>query len=113
MALANGIYKTDLPETDQSNVAFSDIGHASMQFYFAGFKKGQLKILAHDQSLGGGESKSLELVKVPLEMAFADAGLTFENVHMVEVVGSGSHVPAMIKVLTELFKKPRHTNECK
>ena len=47
MALANFIYKTDLPETDQLNVAFFDIGHASMQFCFAGFKKGQLKILAH------------------------------------------------------------------
>ena len=53
-------------------------------------------------------------MKEPLEMAFADAGLTFENVHMVEVVGSGSRVLAMIKVLTELFKRePRHTNECK
>ncbi|KAM7254585.1 hypothetical protein ACFE04_003965 [Oxalis oulophora] len=54
-ALAYGIYKTDLPETDQLNVAFVDIGHASMQVCIAGFKKGQLKILAHafDRSLGG------------------------------------------------------------
>ena len=30
-ALAYGIYKTDLPENEQLNVAFIDIGHASMQ----------------------------------------------------------------------------------
>ncbi|KAF9619138.1 hypothetical protein IFM89_005152 [Coptis chinensis] len=30
-ALAYGIYKTDLPENDQVNVAFGDVGHASMQ----------------------------------------------------------------------------------
>ncbi|KAJ0977863.1 hypothetical protein J5N97_013337 [Dioscorea zingiberensis] len=54
-ALAYGIYKTDLPENDQINVAFIDIGHADMQVCVAGFKKGQLKILSHayDRSLGG------------------------------------------------------------
>lgn len=30
-ALAYGIYKTDLSETDPTNVAFVDIGHTSMQ----------------------------------------------------------------------------------
>ena len=58
----------------------------------------------------------LERVKQPLEKALADAGLTIENVHMVEVVGSGSCVPAIIKILTEFFKKdPRHSmnaSEC-
>ncbi|KAK4590593.1 hypothetical protein RGQ29_020948 [Quercus rubra] len=191
-ALAYGIYKTDLPETDQLNVAFVDIGHASMQVCIAGFKKGQLKILAHsyDRSLGGRDFDEalfqhfaakfkeqykidvfqnaraclrlraaceklkkmlsanpeaplnieclmdekdvrgfikrdefeqisipiLERVKQPLEKALADAGLTIENVHMVEVVGSGSCVPAIIKILTEFFKKdPRHSmnaSEC-
>lgn len=191
-ALAYGIYKTDLPETDQLNVAFVDIGHASMQVCIAGFKKGQLKILAHsyDRSLGGRDFDEalfhhfaakfkeqykidvyqnaraclrlraaceklkkmlsanpeaplnieclmdekdvrgfikrdefeqisipiLERVKQPLEKALADAGLTIENVHMVEVVGSGSRVPAIIKILTEFFKKdPRRTmnaSEC-
>nr|GEZ90055.1 heat shock 70 kDa protein 15-like [Tanacetum cinerariifolium] len=39
----------------QLNVAFVDIGHASMQVCIAGFKKGQLKVLAHsfDRCLGG------------------------------------------------------------
>ncbi|XP_010521527.1 PREDICTED: heat shock 70 kDa protein 15 [Tarenaya hassleriana] len=191
-ALAYGIYKTDLPENDQLNVAFIDIGHASLQICIAGFKKGQLKVLSHafDRSLGGRDFDEvlfhhfaakfkeeykidvfqnaraclrlraaceklkkvlsanpeaplnieclmdekdvrgfikreefeqisipiLERVKRPLENALADAGLTVENVHMVEVVGSGSRVPAIIKILTEFFgKEPRRTmnaSEC-
>ncbi|KAK7255340.1 hypothetical protein RIF29_28747 [Crotalaria pallida] len=191
-ALAYGIYKTDLHETDQLNVAFVDIGHASMQVCIAGFKKGQLKILAHsyDRSLGGRDFDEvlfhhfaakfkeeykidvfqnaraclrlraaceklkkvlsanpeaplnieclmdekdvrsfikrddfeqlslpiLERVKGPLEKALAEAGLTVDNVHMVEVVGSGSRVPAINKILTEFFgKEPRRTmnaSEC-
>ncbi|XP_029130578.1 heat shock 70 kDa protein 15 [Cajanus cajan] len=191
-ALAYGIYKTDLPENDQLNVAFVDIGHASMQVCVAGYKKGQLKVLAHsyDRSLGGRDFDEvlfnhfaakfkeeykidvfqnaracirlraaceklkkvlsanpeaplnieclmdekdvrgfikrdefeqlslpiLERVKGPLEKALAEAGLTVEDVHMVEVVGSGSRVPAINKILTEFFKKePRRTmnaSEC-
>ncbi|KAG4125011.1 hypothetical protein ERO13_D10G071500v2 [Gossypium hirsutum] len=191
-ALAYGIYKTDLPENDQLNVAFVDIGHASMQVCIAGFKKGQLTILAHsfDRSLGGRDfdevlfqhfaakfkeeykidvlqnarasirlrtaceklkkilsanpeaplnieclmdekdvrgfikreefeqisAPILRRVKRPLEKALADAGLAVENVHMVEVVGSASRVPAMLKILTEFFgKEPRRTmnaSEC-
>ncbi|KAL0354703.1 UNVERIFIED_CONTAM: Heat shock protein 14 [Sesamum radiatum] len=191
-ALAYGIYKTDLPENEAMNVAFVDVGHASMQVCIAAFKKGQLKILAHsfDRSLGGrdfdevlfqhfaakfkdeykidvyqnaraclrlragceklkkvlsanpeaplnveclmdekdvrGHIKRdefeqisvpiLERVKRPLEKALAEAGLTIENIHSVEVVGSGSRVPAIIKILTEFFgKEPRRTmnaSEC-
>lgn len=191
-ALAYGIYKTDLPENDQLNVAFVDVGHASMQVCIAGFKKGQLKVLSHthDRSLGGRDfdealfkhfaakfkeeykidvyqnaracirlrvaceklkkvlsanpeapmnieclmdekdvrgsikrdefeqisAPILERVKGPLEKALAEAGLTTENVHFVEVVGSGSRVPAIIKILTEFFgKEPRRTmnaSEC-
>ncbi|XP_050232844.1 heat shock 70 kDa protein 15-like isoform X2 [Mercurialis annua] len=191
-ALAYGIYKTDLPETDPLNVAFVDIGHASMQVCIAGFKKGQLKVLAHsfDQSLGGRdfdeglfqhfaakfkdeykidvlksaraclrlraacekmkkvlsanaeaplnieclmEEKDvrgyikrdefeqisipiLERVKKPLEKALQDAQLAIDNIHMVELVGSGSRVPAIINILTEFFgKEPRLTmnaSEC-
>ncbi|XP_006643833.1 heat shock 70 kDa protein 15-like isoform X2 [Oryza brachyantha] len=191
-ALAYGIYKTDLPESDQLNVAFVDVGHASMQVCIAGYKKGQLKVLSHayDRSLGGRDfdevlfkyfaakfkdeykidvyqnaractrlrvaceklkkvlsanpeapmnieclmdekdvrgfikrdefeqisAPILERVKGPLEKALAEAGLTTENVHFVEVVGSGSRVPAIIKILTEFFgKEPRRTmnaSEC-
>ncbi|GFP88873.1 heat shock 70 kDa protein 15 [Phtheirospermum japonicum] len=191
-ALAYGIYKTDLPESEAMNVAFVDVGHASLQVCIAAFKKGQLKILAHsfDRSLGGRDFDEalfqhfaakfkdeykidvyqnakaclrlragceklkkvlsanpeaplnieclmddkdvrgfikrdefeeisipiLERVKKPLEKALAEAGLTTENIHSVEVVGSGSRVPAIIKILTEFFgKEPRRTmnaSEC-
>ncbi|KAJ1685412.1 hypothetical protein LUZ63_016802 [Rhynchospora breviuscula] len=191
-ALAYGIYKTDLPENDQLNVAFVDVGHASMQVCIAGFKKGQLKILSHsyDSSLGGRDfdevlfryfaakfkeeykidvyqnaracirlrtaceklkkvlsanpeaplsieclmdekdvrgfikreefeklsAPILERVKGPLEKALSEAMLTVDMVHFVEVVGSGSRVPAIIKILTEFFgKEPRRTmnaSEC-
>ncbi|KAL0915460.1 hypothetical protein M5K25_015878 [Dendrobium thyrsiflorum] len=191
-ALAYGIYKTDLPENDQLNVAFIDVGHASMQVCIAGFKKGQLKILAHsyDRSLGGRDFDDvlfnyfavkfkaeykidvyqnaracirlraaceklkkmlsanpeaplnieclmdekdvrgfikreefeqisvliLERVKRPLVNALQEAGLTVENIHSVEVVGSGSRVPAIIRILTDFFgKEPRRTmnaSEC-
>lgn len=191
-ALAYGIYKTDLPENDQLNVAFVDIGHASLQVCIAGFKKGQLKILGHsfDRSLGGRDfdevlfqhfaakfkeeykidvsqnaraslrlrvaceklkkvlsanpeaplnieclmeekdvrgfikrdefeqisAPILERVKRPLEKALAETGLSVEDVHMVEVVGSASRIPAIIKILTEFFgKEPRRTmnaSEC-
>ncbi|KAL6608315.1 hypothetical protein ACP70R_041378 [Stipagrostis hirtigluma subsp. patula] len=191
-ALAYGIYKTDLPENDQLNVAFVDVGHASMQVSIVGYKKGQLKMLSHayDRSLGGRDfdealfkhfaakfkeeykidvyqnaraclrlrvaceklkkvlsanpeaplnieclmdekdvrgfikrdefeqisAPVLERVKGPLEKALVEAGLTTENVHFVEVVGSGSRVPAIIKIITEFFgKEPRRTmnaSEC-
>ncbi|KAK1362947.1 Heat shock 70 kDa protein 14 [Heracleum sosnowskyi] len=191
-ALAYGIYKTDLPENDQLNVAFVDIGHASMQVCVAGLKKGQLKILAHafDRSLGGRDFDEvlfqhfvekfkteykidvnqnaraclrlratceklkkvlsanpeaplnieclmdekdvrgfirrdefeqisipiLERVKKPLEKALSEAGLTVDNIYAVEVVGSGSRVPAIMRILTEFFgKEPRRTmnaSEC-
>ncbi|KAL9238640.1 hypothetical protein vseg_013036 [Gypsophila vaccaria] len=58
----------------------------------------------------------LERVKKPLEKALAEAGLTNEQIHTVEVVGSGSRVPAIIKIMTDFFgKEPRRTmnaSEC-
>jgi heat shock 70kDa protein 4 len=191
-ALTYGIYRTDLPENDQLNVAFVDVGHASIQVSIVGYKKGQLKMLFHayDCSLGGRDfdealfkhfaakfkeeykidvnqnaraclrlrvaceklkkmhsanpeallnieclmddkdvrgfiereefehisSPVLKRVKGPLEKALSEAGLTAENVHFVEVVGSGSRVPAIIKIITEFFgKEPRRTmnaSEC-
>ena len=58
----------------------------------------------------------LERVKAPLEKALAEAGLTPEKIHSVEVGGSGSRVPAIFRILTEFFRKePRRTmnaSEC-
>uniref|UniRef100_A0A0C9S4G3 TSA: Wollemia nobilis Ref_Wollemi_Transcript_13942_3262 transcribed RNA sequence n=1 Tax=Wollemia nobilis TaxID=56998 RepID=A0A0C9S4G3_9CONI len=191
-ALAYGIYKTDLPETDPLNVVFVDVGHASMQVCVAAFKKGELKVLAHtwDRSLGGRDFDEvlfrhfselfkqqyhidvpsnarasqrlrtaceklkkvlsanavaplnieclmdekdvrgimkrdefeqlavpiLQRVKGPCERALSEAGLTPDKVFAVEVVGSGSRVPSVLKILTEFFgKEPRRTmnaSEC-
>ncbi|KNA11575.1 hypothetical protein SOVF_133880 [Spinacia oleracea] len=58
----------------------------------------------------------LERVKKPLEKALADAGLSVENIHAVELVGSASRIPSVLKILTEFFgKDPRRTmnaSEC-
>lgn len=191
-ALAYGIYKTDLPDNEPLNIAFVDVGHASLQVCIAAFKKGQLKVLAHsfDRSLGGRDFDEvlfhhfaskfkdeykidvhqnakaclrlraaveklkkvlsanpesplnieclmdekdvrgfikreefeqisipiLERVKKPLEKALSDTGLSVGDISAVEVIGSGSRVPAIIKILTEFFgKEPRRTmnaSEC-
>ncbi|KAL3152123.1 hypothetical protein ABBQ32_001221 [Trebouxia sp. C0010 RCD-2024] len=54
-ALAYGIYKTDLPETEPSVVAFVDIGYSALQVSIVAFTKGKLQVLAHawDRNLGG------------------------------------------------------------
>lgn len=54
-ALAYGIYKTDLPESEPVHVAFVDMGHSSLQVSVVAFKKGQLRVLTHtwDRDLGG------------------------------------------------------------
>ncbi|KAK8546876.1 hypothetical protein V6N13_093915 [Hibiscus sabdariffa] len=167
-ALAYGIYKTDLPENDQLNVAFVDIGHASMQVCIVGFKRGNsrywliqeykidviqnakpsirlraaceklkkvlsanpevplnIECLMDEKDVKGFIKREefeqisapiLQRVKRPLEKALADAKLAVEDVHTVEVVGSASRVPAMLKILTEFFgKEPRRTmnsSEC-
>lgn len=58
----------------------------------------------------------LERVKGPCERALFDAGITADKIHSVEVVGSGSRVPSIMKILTEFFgKEPRRTmnaSEC-
>ena len=55
-------------------------------------------------------------MKKPLEKALADDELTIENIHSVEVDGSGSRVPAMIKILTEFFgmelRRTMNASEC-
>ena len=191
-ALAYGIYKTDLSDTEPINVVFVDVGHASMQVCIAAFKKGQLKILGHafERSLGGrdfdevlfdhfaakfkeeykmdvpssaraslrlraGCEKAkkilsanpiaplnieclmdekdvkgvikrdefeelakgiLEKVRGPCERALASSKLSTDKIYAVEVVGSGSRVPAILKILSSVFgKEPSRTlnaSEC-
>ena len=52
-----GLFKQDLPAPEEKprNVAFVDMGHASLQVSIAAFNKGKMKVLstASDSSLGG------------------------------------------------------------
>eukprot|EP00252_Welwitschia_mirabilis_P014823 TRINITY_DN32865_c0_g1_i1.p1 TRINITY_DN32865_c0_g1~~TRINITY_DN32865_c0_g1_i1.p1 ORF type:complete len:858 (-),score=185.61 TRINITY_DN32865_c0_g1_i1:424-2997(-) len=58
----------------------------------------------------------LERVKSPCLQALQESGLSVEKIHAVEVVGSSSRIPAILKILTETFgKEPRRTmnaSEC-
>ena len=58
----------------------------------------------------------LERVKGPCQKALAESGLTLDQIATVELVGSGSRVPAIVKILTSFFgKEPRRTmnaSEC-
>ncbi|XP_041028310.1 heat shock 70 kDa protein 16-like isoform X4 [Juglans microcarpa x Juglans regia] len=54
------------------------------------------------------EKLSLDLqerISVPCRKALADSGLTVEKLHSVELVGSGSRIPAISRRLTSLFKR--------
>ncbi|CAI0474630.1 unnamed protein product [Linum tenue] len=138
-ALAYGIYKTDLPESDQMNVAFVDVGHASiaclrlraacekLKKVLSANPEAPLNIecLMEEKDVRGYIKRDefeqislpiLDRVKKPLEKALHDAGLSVENVHTVEVIGSASRIPSVFKILTEFFgKEPRRTmnaSEC-
>ncbi|XP_027330921.1 heat shock 70 kDa protein 16-like [Abrus precatorius] len=47
----------------------------------------------------------LERINVPCNKALADAGLTLEKINSVELVGSGSRIPAITRLLRSLFKR--------
>ena len=47
----------------------------------------------------------LERIRIPCNKALADAGLTVEKIYSVELVGSGSRIPAINRLLTSLFKR--------
>lgn len=61
-------------------------------------------------------SDLLERIRVPCKKAVADARLSMERIHSVELVGSGSRIPAITRLLTSLFgKEPSRTlnaSEC-
>ncbi|KAL0442925.1 UNVERIFIED_CONTAM: Heat shock protein 16 [Sesamum latifolium] len=50
-------------------------------------------------------SALLERISIPCRKALNDSGLTVEKIHTVELVGSGSRIPAITKILTSLFRK--------
>ncbi|XP_019455969.1 PREDICTED: heat shock 70 kDa protein 16 isoform X3 [Lupinus angustifolius] len=47
----------------------------------------------------------LERICIPCNKALADAGLTAEKINFVELVGSGSRIPVISRLLTSLFKR--------
>ncbi|XP_062077728.1 heat shock 70 kDa protein 16 isoform X2 [Humulus lupulus] len=47
----------------------------------------------------------LERIVVPCNKALADARLTVDKIHSVELVGSGSRIPAITRSLASLFKR--------
>ncbi|KAF8062617.1 hypothetical protein N665_1196s0023 [Sinapis alba] len=47
----------------------------------------------------------LERLIVPCQKALADSGLSLDQIHSVELVGSGSRIPAISKMLSSLFKR--------
>ncbi|KAL9678679.1 hypothetical protein QQ045_016528 [Rhodiola kirilowii] len=61
-------------------------------------------------------SSLIDRITIPCKKALADAGLTPDKVHTVELVGSGSRVPAISRALTSVFhREPRRTlnaSEC-
>lgn len=58
----------------------------------------------------------LERISIPCRKALFDSGLTPDKIHSVELVGSGSRIPAIMKVLSALFRRePKRTlnvSEC-
>lgn len=61
-------------------------------------------------------SDLLERILVPCEKALFDAALSLDRIHSVELVGSGSRVPAITRMLSGLFgREPSRTlnaSEC-
>ncbi|KAI9198050.1 hypothetical protein LWI28_009145 [Acer negundo] len=47
----------------------------------------------------------LERISVPCLKALADSGLALESIHSVELVGSGSRIPAITRMLASFFKR--------
>ncbi|XVE80381.1 hypothetical protein DITRI_Ditri14bG0135200 [Diplodiscus trichospermus] len=50
-------------------------------------------------------SQLLERINIPCTKAITDAGLTVDKIHAVELVGSGSRIPAIKRQLASLFRK--------
>ncbi|KAH9322941.1 hypothetical protein KI387_017580 [Taxus chinensis] len=159
IALAYGIYKTDLPENEQINVVFVDVGHSDTQAaetlmkFFSTILPGKFKedygidvstnlrassrlraaceklkkvlsanaeaplnieCLMDEKDVRGFIKRDefeklsyhlLERIKAPCQRALEEAQLGLDKIYAVEVVGSGSRIPAVLKVLSGFFRK--------
>ncbi|CAK9183457.1 unnamed protein product, partial [Ilex paraguariensis] len=50
-------------------------------------------------------SNLLERISIPCRKALLDSGINMQNIHTVELVGSGSRIPAIKRILASLFKR--------
>ncbi|XVF27861.1 hypothetical protein REPUB_Repub14bG0145600 [Reevesia pubescens] len=50
-------------------------------------------------------SDLLERISVPCHKALADSGLTLDKINSVELVGSGSRIPAITRILVSIFNR--------
>ncbi|KAJ9519756.1 hypothetical protein QJQ45_013439 [Haematococcus lacustris] len=77
-ALAYGIFKTDLPETEPVHVAFVDVGHSATQVSVVSLKKTGLHMRSHawDESIGGREFD---------EMLFDHFNAEFKAKHKIDI----------------------------
>lgn len=61
-------------------------------------------------------SELLDRISIPCRKALADSGLSVDKIHSIELVGSGSRIPAILRILTSLFgREPRRSlnaSEC-
>jgi molecular chaperone DnaK (HSP70) len=94
-ALAYGIYKQDLPESDKParNVIFVDCGHTSTQVAACSFNKGKLTILSSSHELIGGRNYDEALANY-----FMD---DFAGKYKIDV---RTNKKAKLKLLTEVEK---------
>ncbi|MEW5320355.1 MAG: hypothetical protein WDW38_011432 [Sanguina aurantia] len=130
IALAYGIFKTDLPEVDPVHVVFVDVGHSATQVSIVSLKKTGLVVRSHawDRNLGGRDfdeaifdhfcaefktkhkidiaanKKSSFKLRAALEKALADSGLTVEDISSVEIVGSSTRIPSVYQAVEDVFK---------
>ncbi|XP_042066978.1 heat shock 70 kDa protein 16-like isoform X1 [Salvia splendens] len=47
----------------------------------------------------------LERISIPCQKALLESGLSVDKIHTVELVGSGSRIPAITKIINSLFRK--------
>jgi molecular chaperone DnaK (HSP70) len=94
-ALAYGIYKQDLPETDKParNVVFVDVGHTGTQVAACSFNKGKLTMLSSSNCQSGGRGFDETICKY----FFKD----FEERYKLNVPGNKK---AVLKLMTEAEK---------
>ncbi|XP_024885560.1 97 kDa heat shock protein [Temnothorax curvispinosus] len=103
-ALCYGIYKQDLPapEAPPRNIVFVDCGNASLQVSVCAFHKGKLKMLA-------STADNFERVEKTLKRCLSDSKLKLEEIHAVELAGGSSRVPAIKRLVEEVFGRPVST----